>query len=279
MPESAARDLARRTYLGLLAIRARELGPGDLDGASVVFAPHPDDETLGCGGTIVRMIEGGGSVEVVFMTDGRRSHRGLMDEEELARLRQEEGLEACRRLGIPRRNVHFLGIHNGRLAEGREAALASVGGILRSAAPERVFVPYGRDPPVGSTDHRETYSIVLKALAGLPEPPAVLEYPIWYWQIWPMVGVPNPGIRRTSRFAAKSLLRATRLLVDFNRLSRIADVEMRKRDALEAHRTQVSRYMPDSPWQTLSDVSSGDFLECFFAGFELFRHHPGEKPS
>ena len=39
----------------------------------LVVAPHPDDEALGCGGTIMRHIASGDSVAVLIVTDGRRS--------------------------------------------------------------------------------------------------------------------------------------------------------------------------------------------------------------
>ena len=42
--------------------------------AAMVFAPHPDDETLGCGGTVVKLRRAGVDVHIVFMTDGRHSH-------------------------------------------------------------------------------------------------------------------------------------------------------------------------------------------------------------
>jgi LmbE family N-acetylglucosaminyl deacetylase len=40
----------------------------------VVFSPHPDDETLGCGSTIIKKKRLGADVTIVFMTDGSKSH-------------------------------------------------------------------------------------------------------------------------------------------------------------------------------------------------------------
>ena len=59
-------------------------------GRIVVLAPHMDDETLGCGGTIARHVQAGAQVTVVFLTDGRHgaSYAGMT---ELQRdLRQRE---------------------------------------------------------------------------------------------------------------------------------------------------------------------------------------------
>ena len=47
-------------------VAVRSLGSGTI----LVFAPHPDDETLGCGGAIMRHLEAGDTVKVIVVTDG-----------------------------------------------------------------------------------------------------------------------------------------------------------------------------------------------------------------
>jgi len=37
---------------------------------AIVIAPHPDDESLGCGGSIIRHIKTGSKVRVIFLTNG-----------------------------------------------------------------------------------------------------------------------------------------------------------------------------------------------------------------
>ena len=37
----------------------------------MILAPHPDDETFGCGGTIVKKLEEGFSVIIIVITDGK----------------------------------------------------------------------------------------------------------------------------------------------------------------------------------------------------------------
>ena len=72
----------------------------------IFFAPHPDDESLGCGGTIIRRLREGYSVKLVVMTDGSHSHSTVLnihDEPtptELARIRKQELLNAVNILGI-----------------------------------------------------------------------------------------------------------------------------------------------------------------------------------
>src|SRR5690606_38092378 len=45
-----------------------------LDGPLLVIAPHPDDETLGCGGVIALATCRNVRVHTVFVTDGGASH-------------------------------------------------------------------------------------------------------------------------------------------------------------------------------------------------------------
>lgn len=94
----------------------------------VVFSPHPDDETLGCGGLIARARRAGARVDVVFFTNGdafrvavQREYRLLRVEPDdfvrFAALRQEEARRAVGVLGVPPDHVHFLGYADRGLLE------------------------------------------------------------------------------------------------------------------------------------------------------------------
>lgn len=93
----------------------------------LIVAPHPDDETLGCGGLIARGVAAGADVHVVLMTNGDASELGvLLGERELSlsarayvalgNMRQQESLHALALLGLPRSHVHFLSYPNNGLA-------------------------------------------------------------------------------------------------------------------------------------------------------------------
>ena len=76
--------MARKSFLTVLLTLAVvfisyvQAGEGPLTVATLVspnthllvFSPHPDDETLGAGGLIQRVLGAGGAVKVVFMTSG-----------------------------------------------------------------------------------------------------------------------------------------------------------------------------------------------------------------
>jgi len=94
----------------------------------LVFAPHPDDETLAVGGLIHRLAKGGVPVRVVFITNGDGYPHAVMEELGKAHptgsdyvafgtLRQREAIAAVRKLGLGGGSVRFLGFPDGGLAE------------------------------------------------------------------------------------------------------------------------------------------------------------------
>ena len=96
MTESLSQLRLRRFYHRIARDRARFLTEDALKRSAIVFAPHPDDETLGCGGTIIKKRQAGAKISIVFMTDGRTSHGHLMDINELTTRRVEEAVGVLR---------------------------------------------------------------------------------------------------------------------------------------------------------------------------------------
>ena len=63
-------------------------------GAVLVFAPHPDDEVIGCGGLMAFHRERGDRVVVVHMTGGEQGDPGGREEGDLVAVRREESRRA-----------------------------------------------------------------------------------------------------------------------------------------------------------------------------------------
>lgn len=93
----------------------------------MIFSPHPDDETLGAGGLIQRVLEARGKVKVVFITSGdgfpegvemedHVSHPSARDYNRYGEIRRIEALKALTTLGMKERNVIFLGFPDGGLS-------------------------------------------------------------------------------------------------------------------------------------------------------------------
>ena len=151
----------------------------------IVFAPHPDDETLACGGTIIKKLREGFDVYVVVMTDGRHSHDvtlGLADPspETIAEIRAAEFREATRVLGVDPSNLILLGFEDGKLREHVSKAREKTVRILRERYPVEIYVPYRDD---ANEDHRTTYEIVTSSVREADLRPKTYEYPVWNGKI------------------------------------------------------------------------------------------------
>ncbi len=86
----------------------------------LVIAPHPDDETIGCGGTVILHRQSGDLVFLSVVTDGRRSRAlGLQSDEMVEHRRQEVaaaadilGLEKVDWCGLPEGNWETTDAHD-----------------------------------------------------------------------------------------------------------------------------------------------------------------------
>jgi LmbE family N-acetylglucosaminyl deacetylase len=232
----------------------------------MVFAPHQDDETLGCGGTIATARERGAGVTVVFLADGG-SENPFVSQQELRSMRAGEALAATAVLGVPKANVVFLGYAEGKLANHRESAGADVLAIIERERPEAVFVPYRHDV-LG--DHIATHQIVCDALQRVSPRPTVYEYPVWFLCHWPLVANPNAVVHEHNGTLTYTLAAGWRLLHHFRWYSDVQRFLPKKRQALECHRSQMTPLVADPQWSTLRDVARGEWLKLFFQGRELF---------
>jgi LmbE family N-acetylglucosaminyl deacetylase len=238
--------------------------------SAVVFAPHQDDETLGCGGTMILKSDAGTAVTCVFMTDGHTSHQAFLNKDRLVPLRRSEALAATAVIGLAPDHVHFLDFPDGALAVHHDSAESRVAELLQRLAPEEVYVPYQRDR---TPDHEAAYRIVAAVIRRLGRPVQVMEYPVWSWNHWPWV----PLQLRVSRGTIDALRAAAggtfgrEMLTQFQTGVRIGAVLDQKRQALSKHLSQMTVLQPGTAWPTLADVSDGEFLSCLLQDFEIFR--------
>jgi hypothetical protein len=101
---------------------------------------------------------------------------------------------------------------------------------------------------------------------------------LWHHEPW--VSVPQSTVREVLGALKQSVISGYILLKDFRRWVYIGDVLQRKRLALNQHKSQMTRLVTNPRWQTLKDISNGEFLECFFQEREIFHvweHAPERK--
>ena len=216
-----------------------------------VVAAHPDDDVIGCGGTMAAVARCGGSVDVTFLTDGSRSHPGStrFPPERVATLREAEARAALEILGVREPPV-FLGICDGTLgrlsANDRADAVARLAERFRATRPEVVFLPWRRDP---HPDHVAAYEIGIEALGESRAEAAVAEYEVW---------LPIRGTEDDRPQEGETRIRDVAL--DF-------ETQARKRSALLAHRTQTSEMIDDDPSGFRIDETH---MRSWIAPFERF---------
>ncbi|HVZ70843.1 MAG TPA: PIG-L deacetylase family protein [Polyangia bacterium] len=266
MTSFALRLPARDLLQAWLARRCRSLSDDDLRQPTLVVAPHPDDETLGCGGTIARRRALGGQVHVVAMTDGGRSHAGLMAAETLSAIRRRELSSAIEALGVDSQ-ASWLGFSDGALAEAREAATVALTRLVVERAPRHLIVPL---PNGEHPDHIAAHDIAFEAARRSGLDLVVFEYPVWFWRRWPWVPLEARTPRQAVRGAARAAL-GLRVLGTFDAAVDVRATLEAKRQALAAHESQTTRLLPVPEWFTLDGVCEGEFLPLFFRDTEIFR--------
>jgi LmbE family N-acetylglucosaminyl deacetylase len=131
-------------------------------GPVLVIAAHPDDEVLGCGGTLARHVEQGDAVVSVFLADGASARPGSGEAEIAARRRA--ALIAARRLGTA--PPIFFSFPDNRLDSVPLLELVqAIEGVIADVAPRIVYTHHAGDINI---DHRRTHQAALTACRPLP---------------------------------------------------------------------------------------------------------------
>jgi LmbE family N-acetylglucosaminyl deacetylase len=214
----------------------------------LVLAPHPDDETLGCGATIMRKLATGAAVQVVIAADGRHAYpSSKLSVDALVEIREEEARRACAILGLRREDIAFLRFEDLRLADHRERLRDHLFQIVDTMNPEEILVSSIID---NHPDHRVLAELARElAQARRDRAPLLYEYPIWFW---------DPRIWRI-----RSLLELR------TRFVRTEEFRMRKREAIAAYRSQVTNMMDETRPAPLRKGFVHQFLEPEEIFFEI----------
>jgi LmbE family N-acetylglucosaminyl deacetylase len=197
----------------------------------LVVAPHPDDETLGCGGAIAALRDLALAVLILVISDGTQSHPNsrAYPAPRLKAVRMAETQAAMRLLGVNAAQITFLDLPDGAIPLGRSAAfnpaLTRCQSYLSTVKPALVFLPWRHDP---HPDHRATWQLIHQALRQCNQAPRLIEYPVWDWDV---------AQRRSIQ--GKTGVRAWRL--DISRTVK------RKQQAIAAYRSQTTDLIDDDP--------------------------------
>lgn len=163
-----------RLTLDLPRVSAQSLTGG---APIVVLAPHPDDESLGCGALLAHAFDSHGA-HVICMTDGGGSHPGSTDwpADRLAAMRWQELSHAIVRLGGMPTDMTWLGHPDGWLGlQDAERIVADIVAVCRERGARHLFAPAPEDH---HEDHRTTARIAQRVALAMPSI-TVFSYPVW----------------------------------------------------------------------------------------------------
>jgi LmbE family N-acetylglucosaminyl deacetylase len=122
----------------------------------MMFAPHPDDESLACSVLLQQAVRTGAAIRVIYVTDGddnpwpqrvleRKWRLSAADRKRWGKLRRSEALAALRVLGVSASDARFLGLPDQGLTEllmrGCGDALTRIGNIISAWAPTHLLTP------------------------------------------------------------------------------------------------------------------------------------------
>ncbi|MGD1713938.1 PIG-L deacetylase family protein [Dapis sp. BLCC M172] len=275
MTKPLIKNKVSQFYKRILKHNCREYNETDLKKSALIFSPHFDDETLGCGGLIIKKKQVGADVKLVFMTDGSKSHNHLMSGKKLQEIRKQESFTVAELLGLIQDDITLLDFPETQLNENYDSAVQEVTKIINKYQPEEIFIPHFREPLLWSADHLTTTKIVKAALKLYQKDAIVYEYPVWFWFHWPWVSLPIKTKQNRKTILKNTLIYwfGLRVLGNCNCSLYIGDILTKKRAALEQYKSQMTRLINNPKWATLQDISNGEFLECFFQENETFRQY------
>src|SRR6516225_9522189 len=201
----------------------------------LVIAPHPDDESIGCGGTLCRHTLRGDRVAAVFLTSGELGLKHLA-REEAWRVREAEAEAAAVVLGLA--DLIFLRCPDWFVGEGVDEVAALLRPVLAREAPQSIYLPHDRE---SHPDHRAALGVVRAACrdSGIPAPD-LLTYEVW-----------TP-------------------LSEFDRVKDITLVMTRKLQAVRCYRSQLAGFHYDRAVRGLNQYRGALAAPCRYA--EVFRY-------
>jgi LmbE family N-acetylglucosaminyl deacetylase len=221
--------------------KGRDVTDASTHRSCVVLAPHPDDETLGCGAMLMRKAAAGTAVHVVVVSDGATWPPDHDPADNIA-TRDAELRAACRILGLADDDVTHLSFPETKLDTVGAALTDAVADAVRMHRPDDVFVTSVADP---HSDHAALGRAALRAVAGSGA--RLLVYPIWQWE--------RPrSWKRTLRASSGAETVRTDGYVE------------RKRSAIDVYHSQMSAAAGGEQTEGLTP----GFLRHFVAAREMF---------
>ena len=178
----SVKDIIRRIRIALLHLHCNKLSDVSVaTGTAFIIAPHPDDEVMGCGGLIQRLVKQGCNVHVVLMTGGEGSHQDCCDtsKSQIKDARRSLCTDIDRQLGVDNSHIHSLDYADGGILAAHNET-ERLQALISKLKPNTIFVPHWGE---GWPDHVNTRSII-RSIAS--HDATIYEYCVWLWyyNVW-----------------------------------------------------------------------------------------------
>lgn len=176
----------------------------------LVVAPHPDDESIGCGGALSLQAQQGHDIYVAFLTSGER---GLTEFAPRAavKIREDEARQACEVIGISK--YEFFRFSDGGLLEQTDLVAARLDQTITRFQPTMIYLPHADE---SHPDHKAANQITFGVMSNRGKIPVTLRF----FEIW------TPQIQ-------------------YSVLQDISSVMPRKIRAIRQHRSQLEKLRYD----------------------------------
>ena len=229
------------------SLPVRPLEPLLAAGPALILAPHPDDESLGCGGLIAAACAAGIPPYVLVLTDGAGSHprSRAVPPSRMRAVRRAEAQAAVAQLALPPGRIGFLNLPDTASPTSGpafDAAVTAVATLAIRIGAGSLLATWAHDP---HCDHESAHLIARAAAAQA----AIrhLAYPVWGWTLPPETPLAAPL--------------PTGFRLDIGRHLPA------KRRAIAAHRSQHKGLVTDDPH---GFTLAADLLAVFDRPFETY---------
>jgi len=209
----------------------------------MAIAPHPDDDAIGCGGSIVQHVQRGDSVHVVYVTSGEHGSP-VYTPSELAKIREAEAAQGAKILGA--QATTFLRQPDGNVGYSIDLVNQFIQ-LIRTEKPDVLYLPHSAD---GHKDHQQTFAVVMEA-AGRA---GGNSFPEWGGKAW--------GIATMLGYEVWTPMQSFQYVNDIS-----AEIDI-KLSALREHKSQLANVPYDDAIRSLNRfrgamTERGTYCECF----------------
>ena len=123
---------------------------------TIIIAPHPDDEILGCGGTILKRLEEGNEIAWCLITSIKKED-GWKEDVVLRKNREIE--EVRKKLGINSINLFRLNLKTSNLDQiSKQLFIEKISKVFKKFQPNEIFLPFPGD---AHSDHKLTFEATI----------------------------------------------------------------------------------------------------------------------